>query len=100
MYRIETKRLHFSIWFNINILPRHSSCFMKSYLYHVALILFSSAIMITISSCQKENINGSQVTPYLDTAITDTSIFIDFVLDGKRVFGIQNEHDGQYEANH
>ncbi len=71
---------------------------MKISFCAIATMLLLSATIATISSCKKDSSGSLQSVSHLDTVLTDTSIFIDFVLDGKRIFGIQKENAGIYEG--
>lgn len=45
----------------------------------------------------KSNSGNVQATkPLLDTAITDTSIYVDITLNGVRTFGIENSETNQW----
>jgi hypothetical protein len=76
----------------------HESLHMKNKLFHLS---FLSLVLLLITgwlACSKNNSGNSQplTTAILDTTITDTSIYIDITLDGKRTLGIQNYHNSQF----
>lgn len=55
----------------------------------IALLPFYIAIILCIASCKKELSGSLQVggsKPFVDSTIHDTTRFIDFTLDGKRIF--------------
>jgi len=76
---------------------------MKKKLNYDQLLLILSLFnfYVSLCSCSKNNSSTTQdltsISSLLaDTVITDTSIFIDITLDGKRILGIQNGRSNQW----
>jgi hypothetical protein len=60
-------------------------------------MLFLPVLAVSFCACQKSASTVTPTTPvFVDTAITDTTVYIDITLDNNRILGIQNTSSGPY----